>query len=180
MKILLSSIADDSKFQQVLIPNRKLIMNLCPNSAMLLPSNSRRIPQPEHNLTISDQYTIGKERALNRNRMPLKQNRDLDKTACPLEKSSSNSFKLKANRTCAFLSRPPVDPPKIGEGVSGFRVGSTQGALGAAAAGAAGVAASALTTTDARLETGATARQTAEREDATDVLMRLQMAIPGV
>ena len=129
------------------------------------------------NLNTIRQYRISIQQAYERymtgNRT---QNRDPD-NRMPLEKFSSNSFTLNATRTCAVLSRPPVDPPKIGEGVSGFRVGSTQGALGAAAAGAAG-AASALTTTDARLETGATARQTAEREDATGVLMRLQMAIP--
>lgn len=42
--------------------------------------------------------------------------------------------------TCAFLRRPPVLPPKIGEGVSGLSSGCTQtfftGLAGAAGAGA--------------------------------------------
>jgi hypothetical protein len=33
------------------------------------------------------------------------------------------------NHTCAFLSRPPVLPPKMGDGVLGSRVGGFQGAF---------------------------------------------------
>ena len=47
---------------------------------------------------------------------------------------------------CAARSRPPVEPPKMGEGVSAFRVGCTH------LAGAAFVASSARTTTERRCE----------------------------
>lgn len=58
-------------------------------------------------------------------------------------------------------------PPKMGEGVSGFRVGCTQGALAAGAVGAAVGAASALTTTLAN-------RATAGRETPRGACTRLE------
>ena len=94
-------------------------------------------------------------------------------------KVQSQSGPTTQMHTCAFLSRPPVEPPKMGDGVSAFRVGCTQAALGAAAAGAA--AASARTTTDTRLETDATDRQAATgREVATGAEVRLRRAISVV
>ena len=36
---------------------------------------------------------------------------------------------ITCNHTCAFLRRPPVLPPKIGDGVLGSRVGGFQGAF---------------------------------------------------
>ena len=36
---------------------------------------------------------------------------------------------MSCNHTCAFLSRPPVLPPKMGDGVLGSRVGGFQAAF---------------------------------------------------
>lgn len=91
------------------------------------------------------------------------------------------SHDMICNHTCAFLRRPPVLPPKIGDGVLGSRVGGFQGAFSFFSSATALLRERALRGTGALLRSAVPLntlwREGSTHEDAADIIVEAIAAV---
>lgn len=95
--------------------------------------------------------------------------------ACPFQP------KINCNHTCAFLRRPPVLPPKIGDGVLGSRVGGFHGVFSFFSSATALLRDRALRGTGALLRSAVPLntlwREGSAHEDAADIIVEAIAAV---